>query len=177
MESKRSVNLCSVYMLPLLGLNRWSFGENNFVNSYVNEDNTHLLVEIKTITTLITSHPKFRFEYRTEDGKLMAVFEVSPEHRKTVELFREGKYSQFSDVSKTIIRKKSGLRYKAVQADGTIKSARELLALDKDKELRKVMEKELNVKIPENAELASIPGDENFFKLNLKKTIELDKTT
>lgn len=170
MYNKRSVNLCSTYILPLIGLNPRSFGESNFINSYVNETDTHLIVELNVLTSIIKHHPDFNFEF-SDDGHNYAVFELPSKYKGTIRLFREGRYSEFPEEVKAIIRKKSGLRYRVIQSDGTMKSARELLALDKDKELRKAMEKELEVRIAADAELASIPGEDNFFNLNLTKSV------
>lgn len=172
MYNKGSVNLCSTYMLPLIGLNHKSFGENNFVSSYISETDAHLVVELKMIPPLVIGHSKFVFKFKSGDNSY-AVFEVPPQFQNTVKLFREGRYSRFSDEAKTMIRKKSGLRYRAIQPNGVMKTARELLALDRDKELKKALEEELDEKIEKDAELASIPGEENFFKLNMSKSVPL----
>jgi hypothetical protein len=170
MDEKRSNNLCSTYMLPLVGLNRLSFGETNFISSFVADDNTHLVIELRLITAAVNVHPCFRFDFQRE-SKSYAVYEVPIQLRDTLKKFREGKYSEFSNEAKSLIRKKSGLKYKVPLTGGKYESARELLVLDKDKELRKVMEQDLSVKIHQDAELASIPGEDNFFKLNLSTSI------
>ncbi len=174
MYEKRSNNLCSTYMLPLVGLNRMSFGGTNFITSYVDEDNVHVVAEVKIVTSVIQQMHCFRFEF-TRDGNSYAAFEIPSILRDTVKLFREGKYSQFSDEAKSVIRKKSGLPYK-VPKGTKYESARELLVLDKDKELRKAMEIDLSnvgspVKIDSTAELASIPGEDNFFRMNMSTSI------
>lgn len=167
---KKSVNLCSVYMLPLIGLNQWSFGNNvsNFVNSYVSEDNAHLVVELKgTVTSIITGHQNYKFAY-SKDKNSFAVFEVPAAYKSDVAKFREGKYSTFSDQAKKLIKKNSGLKYKKATPQG-LESAVELLALDKEKDLKVYLEEKLGVRLSDEAELASIPGEENFIKLNLEE--------
>lgn len=185
MSEKRSVNLCSTYVLPLLGLNRWSFGlPERFVNSYVNEDNTHIVVECTSpFTATITQHASFKFSFE-RDNKYFAVFESPIGYKEDIQRFREGKYSLFSENAKNLIRKKSGLSYKVpVPGKGGFKSALELLALDKDKELKKYWEKKLStweehpgsgsvVKIEDDAELASIPGGDNFYELKMSHHLE-----
>lgn len=168
MEDKRSVNLCSTYMLPLLGLNKWSFGSpEKFVNSYINEDNKYIVVECThPFSAIITNHANFKFSMETANSYL-AVFEIPVYYREDVEKFRQGKYSQFTDSAKNLIRKKSGLTYKVPVPGGGYRSALELLALDKDKQLKKYWEDTLSVKLSDDAELASIPGDDNFYELNL----------
>lgn len=174
MYEKRSNNLCSTYMLPLVGLNRMSFGGTNFITSYVDEDNVHIVAEVRIVTSVIQQMHCFRFEF-TRDGCTYAVFEIPSILRDTVKLFREGKYSQFSEESKSVIRKKSGLPYK-VPKGTKYESARELLALDKDQKLREALEQELSnigspVRINSSAELASIPGEDNFFTMNMSTSI------
>lgn len=172
MSEKRSVNLCSTYVLPLLGLNRFSFGSpDRFINSYVNEDDTHIVVECSApYSSIITNHANFKFSMEIGTSHI-AVFGVPHYYKEDVKKFREGKYSQFSDSAKTLIRKKSGLTYKVPIPGGGYRSALELLALDKDKELKKYWEDTLKVKLDENAELASIPGDDNFYNLNLSNQL------
>lgn len=171
MQTKRSINVCSIYILPLIGLNSTSFGVGNFITSRVSEDDSYLVVELKQLNTVVTQNPFYKFNFM-KDGSVQAVFQLPPEFKKTLELFREGKYSQFSEAVKNQIRKRSGLRYKVAQPDGSFRSARELLALDKDKELKKAIERELSnpgspVKLSDDAELTSIPDEDNFFVLNL----------
>lgn len=165
-------------MLPLLGLNRFSFSnvESNFINSYIAEDDIHLVVEMKCqVTTIISNQPTYKLKFE-KNGVHYAVFEIPVFYRPDVKKFREGKYSQFSESAKATIRKKSGLRYRVPLKGGGWTSARELLALDKDKDLRKTLEKELVVQIDDDAELASIPGPENFYALNLSNQLLLTES-
>lgn len=173
MEQKRSVNLCSKYMLPLLGLNRYSFGSSDryFVNSYIAEDDAHIVVECTTtFSTIITHNANYRFSFE-KDGHYFGVFSVPVFYKGDVKRFREGKYSKFTDSAKTAIRSKSGLQWR-VPVVGGYKSAKELLALEKDEALRENMERELAVKIDKDAELISIPNDDNFFDLKLSNKLE-----
>jgi hypothetical protein len=169
---QRSVNPCSVYVLPLVGVNRFSFGgEDVFVNSFVSQDNKYVVVQCSQerpfvalkLKTFICSFEKDNFNY--------LVFEVPSVYRADVLAFREGKFSQFSPAAKDMIKKKSGLTYKAPMPGGTYRSALELLALDKDAELKKYWETLLGVTLAENAELASVPGPENFFELNISTNL------
>lgn len=171
---KRSYNLCSTYVLPMLGLNKFSFGTTTdaFINSYLSDDDRHVVVHtIRPVSSLVANNPAFRFKFDNE-GKNYSVFEIPSFYLGDVLKFKEGKYSQFSNPTKEQIRKKSGLNYKVPLAGGGMRSARELLALDKDPELRKAMESELAVKIHVDAELASIPGDDNYFDLKLSNKLE-----
>jgi len=171
---KRSYNLCTTYILPMLGLNRFSFGTNSdsFMNSYLSEDDKHIVVETtRQVSALITNNPAYRFKF-DRGGKFYAVFEIPNFYLGDVKKFREGKYSHFLDATKEQIKKKSGLNYRVPLPGGGVRSARELLALDKDEQLRKALENELGVKIDSKAELASIPGADNFFDLKLSSKLE-----
>lgn len=173
MSEKRSVNLCSNYILPLLGLNKWSFGSpDRFVSSYISEDDTYIVVECtRPYSTIITNHANHKLNFE-KDGSYFAVFDVPQYYRDDIKRFREGKYSKFSESAKNLIRKKSGLSYKVPAINGGFKTALELLALDKHEELRKHWEQELQVKIDKDAELMSIPGEDNFYNLKLSNKLE-----
>lgn len=166
MESKRSDNLCNYYILPLLGLSKSSFGRaSNFINSYISTDNKHIIVEVKELQGSFEQHPNYVLDLFS--GTTLIVFSIPAEHMPTIIKFREGKYSQFSLQAKELIKKKSGLNYKVPTGGGKVRSARELLALDKDKDLKKLIEEELVVKLSNDAELVSIPDENNFYELNL----------
>lgn len=173
MDQERSTNLCSTYILPLLNLNKYSFGEQtNFVNSYVNDDDALIIVQVTKPVTNVTGHPLFRFNF-DKAGHTYYVFELPGKHRETVRKFREGKYSQFPEDAKNQIKKKSGLSYRIPTSTGKLKSAKELLALDKDRNLKEKMEQDLAVKIDDDAELMDIPGGDNFYQLNMAKSTDL----
>jgi hypothetical protein len=175
MNDKRSVNLCSIYMLPLLGLNQFSFGSpGKFVNSYLTEDDEHIVVECThPFSVIITNHTNYKFGFDMNESHY-AVFNVPVffKDKGDIQKFREGKYSKLSDSAKEAVRKKSGLTYKRPAAKGGYESALELLALDKDKELKKYWEDRLAVRLSDEAELVSIPGEDNFFNLNLSSKLE-----
>lgn len=157
----------------MLGLNKFSFGTTTdaFINSYISEDNKLVVQTTRNVSSLITNNPAFRFKFDSE-GKYYSVFEIPQFYLQDVLKFKEGKYSLFSNATKEQIRKKSGLNYKVPLTGGGMRSARELLVLDKDPELRKAMENELAVKIHVDAELASIPGEDNYFDLKLSNKLE-----
>ncbi len=167
---KRSNNLCSIYMLPLVGFNINSFGIGNFVTSYVNETDEYLVVKIKQINNLIKCNDKYRFDFM-QDNYVYVVFEIPKHHQEAVRLFKEGKYSQFPEESKKAIRVNSRLPYRIPAANGKVTSAPELLVLDKDQTLKKIIETELDVKIEPTAELASVPNEDNFYVLSLSNQL------
>ncbi len=162
MQIKRSDNLCNIYILPLLNLTRNSFGErSNFVNSYLSNDRKHLIVEVKKLYSHIFDHSQYVTDMTSGD-KTYVVFSIPSQYEDTVKKFVEGKYSQFDPNVKHIIKTRSGLKYKLPVANNKVSTARELLALDKDPDLRNTLERELDVKISADAELMSIPSEDNF---------------
>jgi hypothetical protein len=166
---KPRFNLCTTYVLPLVGLNKFSFSavNDNFVNSYVSEDNNHVIVQHKTkLPAVVIENTRYEFGFE-KDGYYYGVFEIPEKFVPDVQLWREGKYSKLSDDCKWILRKKSGLRYYRPYSTGGAEVAYELLVLDKDQELRALMEKYLDCKIDPSAELGSIPGEDNFYTLDL----------
>lgn len=169
MESKRSENLCNFYILPLLGLNKTSFGGSmNFVNSYLSTDSLYVVVELLQPTKeTFESHTNYVLDFE-DKGRHLLVFGIPEEYLPSVEMFKAGKYSQFQTQAKELIKKKSGLNYKVPIGGGKVRSARELLALDKDQDLRRLLEEELKVKIDAEAELMDIPNDNNFYNLRLQ---------
>lgn len=175
MDDKRSVNLCSIYVLPLLGLNQFSFGSpKKFVNSYLTEDDEHIVVECThPFSVIVTNHTNYKFGFDMNESHY-AVFNVPTYYKDKgdIQKFREGKYSKLSDSAKECIRKKSGLTYMRPVSGGNFLSALELLALDRDKELKKYWEDKLAVRLSDDAELVSIPGEDNFFNLNLSNKLE-----
>jgi hypothetical protein len=173
MEAKRSDNLCNYYILPLVRLNSASFGGVlNFVNSYLSQDNRYVIVELKEARTDFEKHSAYVADW--EEENLMVVFEIPEKYRRDAEKFREGKYSQFSQGAKELIRRGSGLKYREPAGKGQYRTARELLAFEKDETLRKTLESELAVKISKDAELMDIPHEGNFYTLDLTSHVCYD---
>lgn len=116
---------------------------------------------------LLENHANYRFDFEHE-GEILVVFEIPEKYYATVAKFMDGKYSKFSDDVKTIIKNRAGLRWNVPLEGGKTVCAKELLALDKDKALRDKLEEQLQVRIPNDAELMSVPNeDQVIFKLGL----------
>lgn len=175
MDKERSVNLCSKYVLPLLGLSRHSFdsfGASRFINSYVSQDDMYIVVECThPFSAVITNHANYCFCLK-KDKNYLAVFEVPVYYREDVVKFRKGAYSKLSDAAKNLIKKKSGLTYRQPAKGGKYNTAIELLALDKDPVLREYWEEKIGERLPPDAELFSIPDETNFYELDITTNIE-----
>lgn len=166
---KRSVNLCSCYLLPLIGLNRFSFGkEETFVNSYLSEDDQYLVVEVHNLLIDPTLHEAYVLDYVSPKNTIHIVYKFPGKYREVAKLFKLGKYSHFPESVKNIIREKSGLIWKVPIQGKKWMSAYELLALQRQPELKAKLEEDLGVKIADDAELVSIPDETNFINIQLK---------
>jgi CRISPR/Cas system CMR-associated protein Cmr5 small subunit len=92
-------------------------------------------------------------------------FSINPNFKNDVEKFVEGKYSQFSNRAKTIIRTNSGLMYRTV-VGLTSRTDIRLLALDKSPLLKELWDEFLDLDVGEETELLSKPTD-TFLEVNL----------
>lgn len=158
----------TVYILPLLKLSKFSFGEDNFAESYINQEGTHCCVEIKNLAPVIlhgtvVNHPKL-IDIRPLElcGNYELWFEIDRAWGRDVELFIRGKYSRFSEEAKSMIRTYSGFPYRLPDPDGMLYSDWFLLALERHQMLRDKWEARLDERIPETMELMSPPGKRDF---------------
>lgn len=176
---KKRNDLCNCYILPLLNLNKTSFGGvSNFINSWLSKDLEHVVVEVKEVLTSPETHEDYVTDFKTDRGNTLIVYKLQPHWKPTAIKFKEGAYSQFSKEAKDRIKHKSGLNYKKRTDDPKYtRTARELLALDKDPDLRELIEAEMaaiGVKLPKDAELISSPYEEDFYDLKLEKVYQGD---
>lgn len=173
-------NLTTYFMLPLLKLNSDSFGVDNFVNSYVTRT-MQVVVEIEDknkVQWKYWEHQNYAIDFDLND-KTTIIFNLPAIFQKDFNNFVEGKYSKFDLITKDVIKKYSGLSYMKpvgepymmTDEDGKKSkvqnktSHRYLLALDKDQNLRKNLEIELEVKLPVDAELLDQPKESEFITL------------
>lgn len=166
LEVVRKHNLCTYYLLPLIGINKLSFGVLvNFRNCYVNPQGTELYVKCYYLSTTLKSNPHL---IRTEGkpGSPLYVFSLPDKWQSDFQLYKRGKYSQFSQEAKDLIRHQSGLRYKAINDDGFPSTDIRLLAIESDPARRNILRMKLSgyleVPIDENAELLDAPSERSF---------------
>lgn len=173
MTTKKSDTLSSIYILPLIELNKDSFGKGNFIGSYLSMDLRHIVVEVKEAVNL-ENHREYVMDFTTEQDTVFIVFRLPSRFKVTAIKFSEGKYSEFSSEAKTLIKQKSGLRYKVPGRPGRVLTDRELLVLDKDPDLKKIMEIELEAvgQIPRDAELLDVPSSKNFIDLKIDEVCQ-----
>jgi hypothetical protein len=168
-------NLVTYYLLPLLGINQFNFGQDNFVNAFVDVAGDKLYVHVKDLYYIEDPyHSQWYHSTITVEGKNMIVFELPIKWKNTFTLFREGKYSLFTKAAKSTIIRNSGLRWKVETVDEetnmplTMSDAR-LLALNRTDSLIKALAEDLNVDpvMLRDQELISPPKDSEFIKVIL----------
>lgn len=166
LEVVRQHNLCTYYLLPLIGINKLSFGVLvNFRNCFVNPQGTELYVTCYYLSTTLDSNPHL---IRTEGkpGSPVYVFSLPEKWQSDFRLYKQGKYSQFSLEAKDLIRLQSGLRYKAINDDGFPTTDIRLLAIDADPMRRDILRKKLSeyldFPIAKDAELLDAPPPSSF---------------
>lgn len=168
-------NMANYFALPLLSLNKTSFGVGNFISSFVS-DKGEIVVQVSDMNKVpqaVLAHPNYVFdiELGDEDGTSILVFTEPELFAGTLNKFKEGKYSEFTAAAKNQLKGYSGLPYKAVKIGSKEPfTADLLLALDKDPGLRARREADLTgdggrVRIPEDVELLSKPSESNFITI------------
>lgn len=159
-------NMCTYYLLPLIGINKFSFGVlTNFRNCYVNPQGTELYVECYYLGTSLDSNP-YLIRKESNPYTSVYVFSLPEKWQSDFKLYKQGKYSKFSTEAKDLIRHQSGLRYKAINDDGFPTTDIRLLAIDADPARRNILRTKLSgyldVPIDENAELLDAPSESSF---------------
>lgn len=158
-------NLCTHYLLPLTGINMFSFGEENFVECYAHPDGEFIYVKIKDKQQCKEEAFTNKFYTGEDEVDLYPIlrYRLPKYFLNDFEKFREGKYSEFSEKAKEQLKKHSGLTYRQ-EVNGSIEPDTDarLAALDKLDTLRVRLEKELGCNIPKNVELMEKPGADNF---------------
>lgn len=160
-------NICTYYLLPLVRLNKFSFGPDNFVQCYTSHDGSKLYIELKEVPEFVYHRDDYLGCTILPGGGLAVALSLPDiwwdDHRK----FIAGKYSEFSPEAKKCIRAFSGLAedQNIIHTHYTYMDSR-LIAIGDDPvvrtKLRQILSEELNVEIPITAELISIPNEGNF---------------
>lgn len=172
LKAIKGVNLATYYLLPTIGLSEHSFGESNFINTYLHkEDSTYFLV------VQIFSAKKLPVEVfagtiiLSDDTKSYAMFKVPEMWNTDIDLFMEGKYSKLSQELKELIVRNSGLS-NLVEQNGVLYTDIRILALDKHEALEEALvnayydQKDYYIgkEILKSSEFLPIPGEEHIFR-------------
>lgn len=160
-------NLCTYYLLPLVRLNKFSFGPDNFVQCYTSRDGSKLYVELKDIPEFIYHREDYLGVTILPSGGLAVVIELPDIWWEDYTKFVTGQYSKFSPEARECICAYSGLlENQNIINEHYIYRDSRIIAIEDNTEartkLRRLLSKELDVFIPIGAELISIPSDSNF---------------
>lgn len=154
---ERYYNISTSFILPMLGL---SFGwlREYLLNVYVGDTtkpelSEHIFVHLEYsndekfigIEQQLRDHDDYLDDYDPDANTVMFVFAVPKEYKEDYWKFIKGKYSEFSVSLKQAIlgNATSGRNYDILTRNSTYKEA---------------LEKRLDVSLPENAELLSVPN-------------------
>lgn len=156
----------TTFLLPLLNKSKQELKTDSyFVNAFISDDHEYLCLLYRYTGTNLYK----LFEEKILKEKLcvkhveydkyhvMYLFKIPSEFRKDVEHFLEGKYSKFSDTLKRQILKFYG---------GTKENAVSQI-VNKSSQLKKLIEKDLKLTLPDDIELASKPIlEQEIYKIN-----------
>jgi hypothetical protein len=160
--------LITYFLLPLLGLNKKTFGR-AFRTSYLNNTGRNIFVELSNpmVSPIYKSSTCYVTEFMFDDA-LFVNFEIPQDKWPDIVLFMEGKYSQMSKESKKQIYSYSTLAYNQTMDD--FKVTHPILhALGKTKRLRNFLVDFLDVDvIVETQELIDNPDESWFIEYRLK---------
>lgn len=157
-------------------MNKFSFGDDNFVDCYVSTDAQVLVVEVKD-PGKVPGTPWAVESFHRQEGNFF-YYDIPLFHRDAVLKFLQGKYSEMGDAAHGMIRAYSGLQWKKERRkeDGTLVTDTDarLLALTKEPILRERLEwllsyvpdkgRRSTVTIDPDSELISVPSDRDIWK-------------
>ena len=154
---KGSETLATYMMLPMLKLNKASFGVGNFSNCYVDRKGL-IIVDLVDITKATESstvkHEHYLTDYNVDDVTRI-IYDVPKEYIDDIAKFEKGAYSQLSSDYKVALSKYGLLG----QNDIIMKS------LNPQMEDRQKIADDLGVKVSLVKELKSAPSENNFLSV------------
>ena len=156
-ETKESnkQNLVTYFILPLLQLNKSSFGADNFINSYL-DVNGYLVVNTSKpilVTNTVYNSKYYITDYERDDKSIAYVFAIPEEYSNDIKLFTEGRYSELSAKAKIEIARNQSSESVIVKMMNPQLADRQKIA------------DELGVKVDYIKEIKSSPGESNYIKI------------
>jgi len=161
-------SLVTYYMLPLVGVNKLTFGR-SFKASYIDEKGLKIYVELsKNMHNPTYKRTENYVSEILNEGTLFVVFNIPAEFQKDAAFFIFGEYSQMSTKAKKRIYLTSSLPYNASM--GSFKVSHPILqALDRTKTLRTFLLEEIGLtSLPETSELIDKPSEDWFIEHRFK---------
>lgn len=145
-------NKAIYFILPMLGLNKSSFGAENFITCYLDKSGFIVVDTKEEINKVALEHELYVTDY-TIDGITRIVFSIPEQYKHDAELFILGKYSQLSSKLKIEIGKIPNLSQKIVSM------------LNPQAKDRKIIADELGVDVKFIYEISSVPSESNFISI------------
>jgi hypothetical protein len=179
-EELEAENLCTHFILPLLKLNKFSFGGSNFTNSFIASSDhvkDHLfitenyivvqVIEIAYLSRRIMLLDEYDGTYTDGSNHSYLVYRVPLRWVKDLWKFKEGKFSEMSEDAKLKIIQWSGLSYRYLDhKSGQVVTDVRIMALNKEKPLKKWWENRIVPLDPIEGELLSIPNGKSYINLD-----------
>jgi hypothetical protein len=161
-------SLVTYYVLPLIGLNKLSFG-NCFHASYVDKEGLKVFVELKrNMTSPSYKKNPYYVSQMVFKGKMIIMFTIPSEFIKSCRHFVNGEYSKMSKDAKKLIYSTSSLPYNKNKGS-FVMSHPVLQALDTTQTLRSFLINHLGVKtLASSNELINPPYDWWFIEHRIK---------
>lgn len=162
-------NICTYYLLPLIKLNRRSFGPKNFKQCYINPEGNKIYILVNYRPEAIEFDDNYLALHHIDENNLFLIFNIPDMWAADVQVFIKGTYTKLSLEAKEMIRCFSGLKYKHLAAKSDVPHTDgRLMAIDDDPQqrayFRERLEHELGLEIDHSIELISIPNQLNYIE-------------
>jgi hypothetical protein len=103
-------NLSTWFILPATGYRKTDFDPYGFINTFVAEDFSY--VYVRTVLPVWAFAHNGTITTETPEGNHILCIPINPIHKEDLQLYREGKFSKFSDRFKGLIIRGSSLHFK-----------------------------------------------------------------
>ena len=103
-------NLSTWFILPATGYRKTDFDPYGFINTFVAEDFSY--VYVRTVIQPVALAINGCVAAVTPEGNHILCIPINPIHKADLQLYREGKFSMFSDRFKGLILRGSSLHFK-----------------------------------------------------------------
>ena len=159
-EGRLMRNKTFTYILPMLQ-DYVKIKKENLINTYIGsqdrpDDNNHIFLlfkfsgekEFLEYENYLTTTKLYVDSYDPDKYHVMYVFKVPKKHQNVYDLFKEGKYSEFPQAYKVSLFEFHNIK---------TPTHRVAQVLFKHPDLREEWEEKLNIPIPEDSEVSSVP--------------------
>lgn len=156
-------NYATYLALPVLELSKYSFGEDNFMNSYltVNGNIGVLVKDIDAVTWTINEHRYYRTDMPYYDGALI-LFKCPKWFEEDMVCLLDNKFSKLSPIALREIKYYSGMIIDWQNKDGTTSTHRLIQAIRKEDSVRAQLAEHLGAIVTEDMELEPAMRDQDI---------------